>query len=186
MDRIKTTSVTASVAHCVIDEPSIELRFEDVFRAEMGNVGRTLRYLGVREALLDDACQEVFLVVHRRLSDFKTGSFRGWIRQICVNVARNQRRTTRRRREDVVEETPEVAAAATQDGDLEQCQLRERLLALLAELPEPQRVVFVLYELEELAMSEVAVAASCPLQTAYSRLHAARAAIKAQIAKEGR
>jgi RNA polymerase sigma-70 factor (ECF subfamily) len=48
------------------------------------------------------------------------------------------------------------------------------LRRLLDTLDDDKRQVFVLYELEELSMKEVAEACGCPLQTAYSRLHAAR------------
>jgi len=47
----------------------------------------------------------------------------------------------------------------------------------LAALDTGKREVFVLYELEELPMGEVAKIVDCPLQTAYSRLHAARKAV---------
>jgi RNA polymerase sigma-70 factor (ECF subfamily) len=160
---------------------SAPLAFDAVFRAEAPHVGRTLRYLGVSEASLDDACQEVFLVVHRRLAEFSHGSLRAWIRQICVFVAQNQRRALRRRREDATDDTPDVAAPPTQHGEVERRELRDRLLVLLDALPEEQRTVFVLYEVEQLGMAEVAEAVSCPLQTAYSRLHAARAKMKAGI-----
>ncbi len=39
---------------------------------------------------------------------------------------------------------------------------------------ELKRTVFLLYEFEELSMTEIATAIKCPVQTAYSRLHAAR------------
>jgi RNA polymerase sigma-70 factor (ECF subfamily) len=50
----------------------------------------------------------------------------------------------------------------------------ERLARVLSAMDAPKREVFVLYELEELPMPEVAALVDCPLQTAYSRLHAAR------------
>ncbi len=175
-----TPLATESHAPSPSSELSVGLVFDDVFRAEAANVGRALRYLGVAEASLDDACQEVFLVVHRRLAEFTGGSLRAWIRQICVNVARTQKRTVRRRREDVVDVPPEVSSPPTQHGAVERRQLREKLLTLLDELSEAQRTVFVLYEIEQLAMAEVALAAACPIQTAYSRLHAARAKIQAR------
>jgi len=43
--------------------------------------------------------------------------------------------------------------------------------------------VFVLFELEEVAMAEVAEIVGCPLQTAYSRLHAARAEVATATAR---
>jgi RNA polymerase sigma-70 factor (ECF subfamily) len=155
--------------------------FDGLFRAQIQYVGRTLRYLGVDQAHLEDACQEVFVVVHRRLVEYRPdASLRAWIRQICVGVARNRRRSIRRRREDAGGSPPEAVVPPHQQRDLELRHLRDRLLAILEELPAEQRDVFVLYEIEKLTMPEVAEALSCPLQTAYSRLNAARAKVRAR------
>jgi RNA polymerase sigma-70 factor (ECF subfamily) len=59
--------------------------------------------------------------------------------------------------------------------------LRALLLAALDDLSPEQREVFVLHEIEELSIPEVAEALSCPLQTAYSRLSSARTRIRARI-----
>src|SRR5579859_5825142 len=108
--------------------------FDQIFRAHVHYVGRTLRYLGVDPAHLEDACQEVFVVVHRRLDACQPGgSLRAWIRQICVLVARNRRRTIRRRREDATDEPPETVVPPNQQRDLELRDLREMLLAVLEE-----------------------------------------------------
>jgi RNA polymerase sigma-70 factor, ECF subfamily len=154
--------------------------FEQIFREEAAYVGRTLRYLGVHESDVEDACQEVFVVVHRRLATlYAAVSVRSWVRQICVFVASNHRRTIRRRREEVVAEPPDVCGSASQQGDVERRQLRDRLLAALDACTEEQRNVFVLYEIEQLTMPEIAEALGCALPTAYSRLYAARVKVQA-------
>jgi RNA polymerase sigma-70 factor (ECF subfamily) len=155
--------------------------FERIFRDEVRFVGRTLRYLGVPASSVEDACQEVFLVVHRRLADFDGASLRGWVRQICVHVARNQRRTQRRRPEDAVAETPEIPHAADQHLGAERSEARMRLLRALDALGEDQRAVFVLYEIEQMTMQECAETLGIPVQTGYSRLHAARACVRRQL-----
>lgn len=158
--------------------------FAQLFSEHAPYVGRTLRFLGVAEANLEDACQEVFVVVHRRLPElYRSGGARSWIRQICVYVAQNERRRVRRCREDTVLEPIEIATAPMQHGDAERNEMRTRLLALLDGLSEDQRRVFVLYEIEQLTMAEVAAAVSCPVQTAYSRLHAARERIAEALRK---
>ena len=159
--------------------------FDRLFREHARYVGRTLRYLGVAERELVDACQEVFIVVHRRMGELQDGGARAWIRQICVYVAYNSRRSSRRRRESG-EEPPEVSTSATPQSDLERSQLSHKLLRVLEGLDEEHRVVFVLYEIEELKMAEVAEAMQCPLQTAYTRLHAARAKVQRAFAEEER
>jgi RNA polymerase sigma-70 factor (ECF subfamily) len=163
------------VTHAPPAHASAAPAFDELFSSFAPYVGRTLRFLGVAEANLEDACQEVFVVVHRRLRELDSSAgARAWIRQICVHVAQNERRRVRRCREDVIGEPIEIATAPMQHGDVEKSEMRTRLLALLDTLSEDQRRVFVLYEIEELTMAEVAAAVSCPVQTAYSRLHVAR------------
>jgi RNA polymerase sigma-70 factor (ECF subfamily) len=146
-----------------------------VFDEHARYVWRTLRHLGVAEQDLDDASQEVFVVVLRRLSDFEGRSaLRTWIYGICTRVASEHRRSTRRRREDPTPSPPVRSAPAHQVEDVERARAQERLLAVLDELDDDRRAVFVLYEIERLQMSEVAEAIGCPVQTAYSRLHSAR------------
>jgi RNA polymerase sigma-70 factor (ECF subfamily) len=76
---------------------------------------------------------------------------------------------------------PEPQAAASQEGLLSQREALRRLRQALDQIEPVQRDVFVLYEIEELPMAEVAQAVGCPLQTAYSRLHAARRAVAALL-----
>jgi RNA polymerase sigma-70 factor (ECF subfamily) len=159
----------------------VSLTFERIFQDEAAYAGRTLRYLGVREDHLEDAVQEAFVVVHRQLAQLRGGSVRAWVRSICVRVASNYRRSLRRRREDAMAEPPEVAVPATQHGEAEGRQARRRLLAALDALPAEQREVFVLYEIEQLTVPEIAEAVGCPQQTAYSRLHAARTKVQAAM-----
>ena len=155
-----------------------------VFEENAPFVGRALRYLGVADADLEDACQEVFVVVHRKLPSFAARSaFRTWLYGICVRVAWRFRRRSSRRREAPIESAPEPVMAASQEDDLGRREARELLRALLDELDEPKRAVFVLYEIEELSMSEVAEVVGCPLQTAYSRLHAARETLSRAAAR---
>jgi RNA polymerase sigma-70 factor (ECF subfamily) len=150
------------------------LDFRRIFDSQAPAVSRTLRYLGVPEADLMDAAQEVFLVVNRRFGEFEGRStLTTWIRQICLRVALAYRRRRGRRREDIVEEPPEAIVAADQQAGLEQREQRALLNRLLDTLDDDQRAVLVLYEIELLPMREVAETVGCPLQTAYSRRKAA-------------
>jgi RNA polymerase sigma-70 factor (ECF subfamily) len=154
--------------------PPLQLTFREIFDQHASSVGRTLRYLGVQEAELTDAAQDVFLVVDRRYPEFEGRStLATWIRQICVRVAFTYKRRRRRRREDIVSEPPEAAVDADQQIGVERREQRRILGALLDALDDEQRAVIVLYEIERLSMREVAEAVGCPLQTAYSRRQAA-------------
>lgn len=144
-------------------------------------VWRTLRRLGVREADIDDVCQEVFVVVHRKLPEFEPrASIKSWLYGICIRSAAAHRRKAPVRRE-VPTESPEEGSTA-HGGPEASLASREALVMLdraLDALDADKREVFVLYEVEELAMSEVAQIVGCPLQTAYSRHTAARAHVVA-------
>ena len=114
------------------------------------------------------------MAVHKGLSSFGgRSSMRTWIYGICVYVASNHRRRAYVRRERPVAEPPEAVDVQGQET-LERDQRWPALQRLLDTLDPEKREVFVLYELEELSMREVAEVCGCPLQTAYSRLHAAR------------
>lgn len=162
--------------------PAEPPRLRTVFEEHGAFVCRSLRLLGVREADLDDVLQEVFLVVYKRLHDYEErGSARAWLYSICTRVARAQRRKLGRRREDIAAEVVESPAAATQ---LEHITDNEALALgqeLLQRLPQEQRDVFWLYEVEEVPMAEIARSLACPLQTAYSRLRKARQRILAEV-----
>lgn len=143
-------------------------------------VWRVLRRLGVSESDVDDVCQEVFLVVHRKLGEFAGNSaLRTWIYGIAIRTASDHRKRAYRRHEVATAEMPEAPGSDDPHRTLQLRQARTMLDQLIGALDEDKRAVYVLFEIEQLAMHEVAAALGCPLQTAYSRLHAARAQIQA-------
>jgi RNA polymerase sigma-70 factor (ECF subfamily) len=167
-------------------EPHVraEPTFREVYAAHARFVWRTLRRLGVRGADLEDVCQEVFMVLSRKISqlDLST-SPRGWLSGVCVRVALDYRRRAHVRREVPTDTLPELDAPATEPAALDRRRARAQLDEILDRLDAEKRAVFVLYELEQLPMVEVAAAVGCPLQTAYSRLHAARRHVEAAVHK---
>jgi RNA polymerase sigma-70 factor (ECF subfamily) len=154
----------------------------DIFRQHAPFVWRALRRLGVAESDVEDVCQEVFVVVHRRLGDFEgRSSLRTWIYGICTRTASDYRRSGRVRREIVTDAPPDAPQEGAQQDVVALKQARRKLDRILDTLDDDKRAVFVLYEIEELTMAEVAEAVGCPLQTAYSRLHAARKIVEAGV-----
>lgn len=146
--------------------------FTAVFDEYAPFVLRVVRHLGVAEGDVPDQCQEVFVAVYQGMASFEgRSSLRTWIYGICLRVASNYRRRAYIRREKAVAEPPDRADPRDM---AETSHNRAALSALLDTLDEEKRDVFVLYELEELPMKEVAEICACPLQTAYSRLRAAR------------
>ena len=146
-----------------------------VFREHAAYAWRVLRRLGVEERDVEDVCQEVFVVIHRRLPEFEgRSSLRTWVYGVCVRVASDYRRRAGHRREIVTDEPPEQESKDDPHHALAGSQARAQLDAILSQLDDDKRAVFVLHEIEQVTMSEIAEAVGCPLQTAYSRLHAAR------------
>lgn len=157
--------------------------FREVFEAHVRYVWRSLLGLGVGEADVPDASQQVFLVVHARLAadQIAAGSMRTFVYGVCLRVASDFRRRAHRHHERLYAEPPESSFPAGQEDALAQREALGLMEEALARLPAAQRDTFVLYEIEELGMAEVAAALDCPLQTAYSRLHAARKAVMAAL-----
>lgn len=140
----------------------------------------------MRPADLEDVTHDVFLVVGRRLETFEGRSaLRTWIYGVALRVASDYRQRAVHRREILGVDLPERTSEPTQDRALDEDRWRRRLARLLDQLPPEQREVFVLYEIEELPMKEICEVAECPLQTAYSRLHAARKTLREALSREG-
>jgi len=93
---------------------------------------------------------------------------------ICLRTASDYRRRAHVRREQTVDEVPTESAEPAQEREAERSRQRRRLLELLDQLDDDKREVFVRYEIEGLETKDIAAAIGTPLQTAYSRLRAAR------------
>jgi RNA polymerase sigma-70 factor (ECF subfamily) len=158
--------------------------FAEVFRTYSPFVWRVLLRLGVAEADIDDVAQEVFLGVHRNLPRFEGRcSLRTWVYGICHRRAVDYRRRASVRPELYSDDPPEQGVAASQEQGLVLSQARAQLAAVLDGLDEEKRTVFVLFDIEGVAMDEVAEIVGCPLQTAYSRLYAARRKVEATVVR---
>jgi RNA polymerase sigma-70 factor, ECF subfamily len=166
----------ATAALAAAAQPPVDAdEFARLFAAEAPRVWRVLRRLGVPPADVEDVCQEVFVVIHRRWADFRgESSMRTWIYGIALRKAIGHRRHLYARKARPLGERDEPAVPPEQSDQLERAQARRTLQAALDRLGEGKREVFVLYELEQLSMREVAAALELPLHTAYSRLYAAR------------
>lgn len=149
-------------------------------------VWRQLRRMGVPEADADDGAQHVFLTAMNMMVSTPNTQERALLFGIVRRVAANKRRAVGRR--DAVEGGPmgEHTERATSDidgpeGRLGQVQARAMLDEILARLPDDQREVFCLFELEEMSLDEVALAVGCARGTAASRLRLARERIARDV-----
>lgn len=171
-----STSVSSGPLAVGDDATTAQPSLRELFDAHAPFVWRTLRYLGVPEADLQDVCQEVFLVVHQKLATFEGRStVETWIYGICIRTASALRKRAYTRREVPVAEPPEMEVEPRQAAELEDRRARALLQRALDSLDEEKRQVFVLFEIEERPMQEIADILGWPLRTTYGRLHAARA-----------
>ena len=156
--------------------------FDDVYHQHFAFVWRSLRRVGVAPSSLDDAVQDVFLVVHRRLAELEGPLLvKPWLSAILVRVASDHRRRARRRDDPTRSESegpgfdslPDPRAVTPQRSAERNDDLR-LLHRVLDDLDWEKRQVFVLVELEQLSCPEVADALGIPTNTVSSRLRAAR------------
>lgn len=161
--------------------PSQPLDFSAVYEECFSSIWKKLARLGVPSAQLDDVTQDVFLAIHRRLGELRDPSkLKAWTTGFAIRAASDVRRSLRRRGPH--EEVPESLPAPHQtDAPFDKEEGLAVLQAVLAKLPDDQREVFVLIELEEMSGPEVAMALELNLNTVYSRLRLARAAFNAII-----
>jgi RNA polymerase sigma-70 factor, ECF subfamily len=156
---------------------------EAVYRQHFATTWRILRRLGVPAAHIDDAAQDVFLVVHRRLAEFDPRSpLRSWIFAIAVRVASEYRRRSARRRTEALDEG--IVDCSATPIELHELKDSVRLLdELLAGLDDKRRAVFVLSELEQLTVPEIAEVLGENLNTVYSRLRKAKQRFEAALSR---
>jgi RNA polymerase sigma-70 factor (ECF subfamily) len=162
--------------------PSLRAVYEEHFQF----VWRSLRRLGVREADIPDAAQDVFLVVHRKLPEFEGRSkISTWLFGITMRVARDRMRLAHVRRQIGDEEA--VLAFADENADVgaqaERRQAAALLESILDGLPIEQRAVFTLFELDGMTGEAIAELLELPLGTVYSRLRLARDAFQRAVAR---
>ena len=157
--------------------------FDLLYSENFDFVWRSLRRMGIHDAMLDDGVQEVFVVAHRKLDAFEgRSSARTWLFGIARRVASDFRRGHRRKGPH--EPLPDTLHDAGLDPHAE-AERREaaRLLARCLEAIQPERrEVFTLMELEGMTAPEVAEATGAPLNTVYSRLRLARAEFERAVA----
>jgi len=147
-------------------------------------IWRTLRRFGVAEADADDAAQQVFVVANKKLAQFVRGKERSFLIAIAMRVASHARRAHRRR--DVAEQELSASPRASNPDPEELAQrieARALLDRVLDGMPDDLRAVFVLFELEELSIDEIAALLHLPRGTASSRLRRAREVFHTRAAR---
>lgn len=146
-------------------------------------IWRSLRRLGVPPSAVDDAAQQVFEVASRKLGEIELGRERAFLFKSAIFVAAEARRAAARRRvheggealEGVLDGRPNPEEAT------DWAKKRALLDAVLDAMPDDTRAVFVLFELEELPLTEIAELLDVPRGTVASRLRRAREEFQAEV-----
>jgi RNA polymerase sigma-70 factor (ECF subfamily) len=164
-------------------QAALRAQFDQLFHEYAPYVMRVLPRMGVAERDLDDVLQEVFFAVFRALPGFEgRSSVRTWVYGICIRTCSNYRQRAYHRREQIGpapaarhahEQTPERA--------LDNRGALARLDGALARLAPAEREAFVLFEIEQLTVLEIAEALGCSKFTVYTRLYRARRAVLAAM-----
>jgi len=161
--------------------------FESIYRQYFDFVWAAVRRLGVAPPATDDVVQEVFIVIHSRLHTLEQPqALRSWIYGVVrrtVSTYHRARRTSEASGATLATEPDARRNPPTPFELTEQNAQVQLLWSLLEELDEPKREVFCMAELDELTIPEVAELLEIPLNTAYSRLRAARQAFEAALAR---
>lgn len=159
------------------------LTLADVYREQVDFVVRSTRHLGVPEPQVEDVVHEVFLVVHRRLSDYdERGSMRSWLYGITRRVVmHHQRGTSRARAREAHAPPPKPIPGA--EEDLLRRQTAAAVARCIDALDPDQRTVFVLADVDGLTAPEIAKAEGIKVNTVYSRLRLARRKFEKLLAR---
>lgn len=159
--------------------------FARIYQEYFDFVWASVRRFGVAPPATDDIVQEVFLVVHARLDTLRQPeALRSWIYGIVRRTVSDYRRAQRTQLASGDAVAASCGTVATTPFDLtEQNEQVKLLFSLLDELDEQKREVFMMVELDELAVPEVAELLEIPLNTAYSRLRTARQAFEQALAR---
>jgi RNA polymerase sigma-70 factor, ECF subfamily len=157
-------------------------QFRTIFRENVSYVTASLLRIGIASADCDDLTSEVFVRVHKNLAHYDASRpIKPWLFAYAVRVASEHRKKAHVRREILGVSLENEQVHNTPESDLARERERARVLKALDSLDLDQRAVFVLHELDETPIPEVARALGIPEGTAYTRLRAARAEFTAEI-----
>jgi RNA polymerase sigma-70 factor, ECF subfamily len=154
--------------------------FHAIYIQNENYVRKCLYWLLDRE-LVNDVVQEVFVKVWQKMDQFENkSSMKTWIYRIAMNTAYDH---MRKEKKYISLETIDTAHATT---EIESTSIHQELLKrAVGLLSAKQRIVFVLYYMEELSVQEVAQSAGISVGTVKSRLSSAREVMVTELKKHG-
>jgi RNA polymerase sigma-70 factor (ECF subfamily) len=161
-----------------------DARLRALLEAHFDFVWRCLRRLGLSDDRADDAAQQVFVVLSRRLDSIAAGSELSFLFHTATRVASDVRRSASYRRE-IAHPDPavELEGGPRPDDLLNERRARALLDRILEAMDMDLRTVFVLFEIEEMTIVEIAALLEIPSGTVASRLRRARDRFYAKVAR---
>ena len=180
-------------------------QFEALVREHQGLVFRTLTRLTGSGAQVEDLAQEVFLRLYRALPHFRGDSTMStYMYRIVVNVAQDEWKRRRKERSHIASE-PAGAEGESEAGWIENfagdelqehgrnpeqrmvdAEVQAAVEAAMAELPEMERTVLVLYHQEECSYEGIAAVLGMPINTVRTHLHRGRKRLSEVLVLRGR
>ena len=159
--------------------------FEDLYRSHGGRMKSVAMNLLGNTSDAEDAVQEAFLKLYRSCGSFKGESLRStWLYRILVNTCYD---IGRRRQRSPEPATPDdEQAAAEQAAPQPDHTLRLTLERALVRLPEVQRSVFLLFEVEGFKHREIAEILDIPEGTSKHALFTAKRELQDRLLGERR
>lgn len=160
--------------------------FEPLMRRHNQRLFRAARAVLGNDAEAEDVVQDAYVRAYSVLQGYRPGNFGGWMLTIVVNEARTRRRTSLRREGLLRERSPAAGPAASSppgpatdpENLVADRQLRHLIECAIDTLPEDQRIVLVLRELEQLSTRETAEAVGITDVAVRTRLHRGKAALR--------
>jgi RNA polymerase sigma-70 factor (ECF subfamily) len=151
-------------------------------RAHIDFVWRALRRFGVPEAEAPDATQQVFIVATSELGRIEKGRERAFLFGTALRVASKvRRRRARKPLDGTTDPDEQVADLPSTEELVDQRRARAIMDDILEQMTDDLRAVFILYELEQMTMAEIADVLSLPPGTVASRLRRAREFFERQV-----
>ncbi|MDO8491762.1 MAG: sigma-70 family RNA polymerase sigma factor [Dehalococcoidia bacterium] len=145
-----------------------------------------------RPETAEDITQETFLSAFRSIGSFKGGSFRAWLFRIASNSCYDQMRRWQRKPSsslEALQAEAKLADPVDKGESPEEHVLRRELAGVLreglADLPEDQRAIVILSDIQGFSYEEMAEATRTPLGTVKSRLNRGRAHLRSFLLKHG-
>jgi len=160
----------------------LQERLKDLIERHFALAGRIVRNLGIADCDVDDILQQAFSIAADRLADIAPGKERAFLIQTAIHLAGSVRRARARSRETLTADLPEVSDGRPSPEELSDQARALRLLdGILADMELDLRTVFVLYEVEEMTMADIAAVLQIPPGTVASRLRRAREDFLARV-----